>query len=92
MNKHLRECHNKNGTATIKDRIPPPAPSGRAGNCETKRVTRVTEQLSRVTEFSFCTEQPFWILFLEVVLFYQFYAEITIFFTRDVRFGSYLRR
>ena len=63
------------------------------------------EQLSRVTEFSIPTEQPWWILFLayssfaltfvlENVLFYQIYAQITTFFCQEM-FGSvpiYLRR
>ena len=35
------------------------------GNCSASRgLPSDAEQLSRVTEFSICTEQPLWILFL----------------------------
>ena len=64
-------------------------------------VTRVTvwyHEACRVTEFSICTEEPLWILFLayssstvafrlEYVLFHQFYAKLTTFFDQG-KFGT----
>ena len=48
-------------------------------------------QISRMTEFSICTKQPLWILFLastiafqlEYVLFYEFYAKISQFAVKN---------
>ena len=70
------------------------------------RLAEWCRTVTRVTEFSFCTEEPLWILFLayysfgsaiafrlEYVLFYQFYAKLTTFFgSKKVRYGSSLIR